>query len=200
MNESEIAFFDRLAPDWDANEVRSTPERVKSILSRLSIGEGMEVLDLGTGTGVLVPQLSRLVGPEGRVVGVDLSEGMLDIARRKHGHLENVEFLRLDFEEEQLPGRYDIVMLFCVYPHLHYPQETLEWLFRFNVKEGGKVVIGFSSDEEFVNNIHGHRKAESDCLPPAAVLAGRIASWGYDTQVLAATRDEYIVTVTAPNP
>ena len=45
MTDAEREFFDRLAPQWDANEVRSIPERVKSILGKLSIKPGMNVLD-----------------------------------------------------------------------------------------------------------------------------------------------------------
>ncbi len=90
MNQSEIDFFDALAPSWDENEIRSTPERVQHILSKLPISKGMDVLDLGTGTGVLVPYLSEMVGTEGHVAAIDLSEGMLSIARKKYGHLSNV--------------------------------------------------------------------------------------------------------------
>ncbi|MDE5796614.1 MAG: hypothetical protein K2H75_05850, partial [Muribaculaceae bacterium] len=71
MTQSEIDFFDNLAPTWDANEIRSTPERVRTILGKLPISKGMTVLDLGTGTGVLVPYLSEIVGPEGHVTAID---------------------------------------------------------------------------------------------------------------------------------
>ncbi len=195
MTESEIEFFDRLAPDWDANEVRSTPQRVKSILSKLPIRKGVRVLDLGTGTGVLVPYLSEMVGEEGRVVGIDLSEGMLAEARRKFGSLDNVEFLKLDFEEEELPGEYDVVMLYSVYPHLHDPAATMEWLFKMNMTPDGVIVIAFPCDEKFINDIHHERKSESDHLPPAAVLAERIREWGFAAEVVEATPEEYIVIV-----
>ncbi len=134
MHQSEIDFFDEIASTWDANEIKSTPERVKLILSKLPISKGMDILDLGTGTGVLVPYLSNKVGPTGHITAIDLSEGMLDIARKKYGDLPNVEFLKLDFEEEQIPGKYEVAMLYCVYPHLHTPSETIEWLFKMNMK------------------------------------------------------------------
>lgn len=196
MTQSEIDFFDALAPQWDAAEVRSTPERINNILGLLSIAQGMNILDLGTGTGVLVPYLSKMVGPDGHITAIDLSEGMLSIARKKYGELKNVEFLKLDFEEELIPGLYDMVMLYSVYPHLHAPSDTFEWLFRMNIKPGGCIVIAFPSDEKFINNIHHERKSESDHLPPAETLAEMITLWGYKAEVLANTPDAYIIKVT----
>ena len=125
MDQSEIDFFDSLAPNWDENEVLSTPDRIRSILGKLGISNGMDILDLGTGTGVLVPYLSEMVGKEGHVTAIDLSEGMLSLARKKYGNLKNVEFLKIDFEEEQIPGKYDVAMLYSVYPHLHAPADTI---------------------------------------------------------------------------
>lgn len=195
MTDSEVDFFDKLAPHWDADEVRSNPERVNAILDMLAMKPGMDVLDLGTGTGVLIPYLNGRVGSEGHIVAVDLSGGMLDIARKKYGHHSNVEFLKLDFEEEQIPGSYDLVLLYSVYPHLHYPKETIDWIFRMNVKSGGRVVIAFPSDEKFINSIHHERKSESDHLLPAPQLAEIIRSWGYDTDVKADTPDAYVIAV-----
>ncbi len=196
MTQSEIDFFDNLAPSWDDNEIRSTPERVKDILAKLPIAGGMDVIDLGTGTGVLVPYLSEMVGPAGHVTAIDLSEGMLNIARQKYGKLPNVEFLKLDFEEEQIPGKYDVALLYSVYPHLHAPADTLEWLFKMNMKQDGAIVIAFPSDEKFINNIHHEKKAEHDHLPPAKMLAEMIRHWGFKATVAADTPDEYIIILT----
>ncbi|MDE7160390.1 MAG: class I SAM-dependent methyltransferase [Muribaculaceae bacterium] len=197
MTQSEIDFFDALAPLWDANEERSTPERVRSILSKIGVEKGARVLDLGTGTGVLVPFLSEMAGPDGHVTAIDLSEGMLARARSKYGSLENVEFLKLDFEEEALPGMYDLVMMYCVYPHLHAPADTFEWLFKMNLRPGGRIVVAFPSDEKFINDIHHERESESDHLPSASRLGEIFRQWGYDARILADTPDEYIVEVSA---
>lgn len=195
MTQSEIDFFNRLAPEWDTNEVRSTPERIKSILGRLPIEKGMSVLDLGTGTGVLLPYLSKMVGKHGHITAIDFSEGMLSLAINKYGQLSNIEFLNLDFEEEEIPGMYDLVMLYSVYPHLHRPEDTFEWLFKMNIKENGCIVVAFPSDEVFINNIHHEQKSESGHLPPANVLANVIRQWGYKAEVVSATVDEYIIEV-----
>ena len=195
MTQNEVDFFDQLAPHWDADEVRSTPDRINHILDLLPIGKGDSVLDLGTGTGVLLPYLAERVGTEGKVVGVDLSEGMLSRARQKFGDLENVDLLLMDFEEENLPGEYDLVMLYSVYPHLHFPKETIEWLVRMNMKKGGHIVIAFPSDEKFINSIHHDRGSDSDHLMPAPQLAGVIRQWGYDVSVASDTPDAYILII-----
>ena len=195
MTQSEIEFFDRLAPTWDANEVRSTPERIRNILNLLPLKKGMSVLDLGTGTGVLIPYVEEKIGLEGRIGAVDLSEEMLNLAKSKYGKYENVDFMRIDFEEDPIAGMYDLVILYSVYPHLHYPEDTLEWLFKMNVKDDGAIVIAFPSDEKFINNIHHERKSESDHLPPATVLATTIEEWGYDTSVLADSEDAYVIII-----
>ncbi len=67
---------------------------------------------------------------------------MLAEARGKNGELKNVDFLRLDFEKSDVPGRYDLIMLYCVYPHLAEPVETLKRLRKHNLKDGGKIVHG----------------------------------------------------------
>lgn len=195
MTKEEITYFDELAPVWDRTEIRSTPGRVNAILDLAGVERGMDILDLGTGTGVLVPYLSERVGEKGSVKGIDISDGMLARARAKYEDLANVSFEKLDFENDLLEGEYDMIFLYCVYPHLHEPYDTLSWLRKVNLRKGGRIIIAFPSDEKFINNIHGHKHAPHDQLPSAPILAGRLQADGFNARVIAADSDKYIVEV-----
>lgn len=195
MDRNEIDFFDALSEHWDDYEVLSTPEKISEVLSHFSIAPGMDILDLGTGTGVLLPYLSELVGKNGKIAAVDISDGMLVNAIIKFGKLPNVKFYKKDFEEEYLEGEYDQIILYCVYPHLHEPQDTLNRLIRDNLKRGGCIFIAFPTDEKFINNIHGERKTESHMLPPAEALTDRFRKWGFNATTIAYSPQIYIIEI-----
>jgi SAM-dependent methyltransferase len=73
--------FDRLAPTWDA--LRVSDERLRPVRAALeAIPEPpARVLDLGTGTGAAA-RVAALLWPNAEILGVDLSPGMIDEARR----------------------------------------------------------------------------------------------------------------------
>lgn len=192
----ERSFFDKLAPVWDDNEIRSTPRRINKILDLIGIEKGFRVLDLGTGTGVLLPYLADRVGEKGKITAVDYSEGMLLRAKEKFSGLyPKPEFLNKDFETENLDGEYDRILLYCVYPHLHTPYDTLKWLRSVNLAYGGIIVIAFPNNEEFVNSIHKERHSESDLLPPAHELAQRLRNEGLNAEVASADEDSYVINI-----
>ncbi|MCH5231281.1 MAG: class I SAM-dependent methyltransferase [Muribaculaceae bacterium] len=198
MTTEEVQFFDKLAVTWDNDEILSTPEKIRGILSLIGIQEGMSVLDLGTGTGVLIPYLSTMVSDKGNVVALDISEGMLRRAIEKYSHLKNVSFIKKDFENEEIEGKYDLIMLYCVYPHLHFPEQTLKKLVSSNLKAGGRIIIAFPSDENFINNIHKDRKAESDLLPSATSLSHQLNEWGLSSSVIKYDDGHYVVEIESP--
>jgi ubiquinone/menaquinone biosynthesis C-methylase UbiE len=77
------------------------------------VKEGDKVLDVGCGTGVVVREAARLVGPSGRVVGSDLNEGMLETAKRfaERENLREIEWQQCDavtmpFDD----GSFDVVL------------------------------------------------------------------------------------------
>lgn len=195
MTTEEILFFDRLSETWDDNEVLSTPDKILEILSELDIRKGMEILDLGTGTGVLVPYLSSMVGDNGKVTALDISEGMLGQARKKYGNVANVTFILQDFEKEEVSGKYDLVLLYCVFPHLHFPEQTLKRLALTNLKEKGRIIIAFPTDENFINNIHKERKAESVLLPSAPRLSSQLRKVGFESSVIRYDERHYLVEI-----
>jgi demethylmenaquinone methyltransferase/2-methoxy-6-polyprenyl-1,4-benzoquinol methylase len=86
------AMFDRIAGVYDVmNGVMTAGmhhhwrERAADLAR---VGPGDSALDVATGTGDLAIELARRVGPSGRIVGSDFSEGMLDLAREKSGGIE----------------------------------------------------------------------------------------------------------------
>lgn len=194
MDEKE--FFDKLAPTWDTNEVLSTPRRVSEILEYANILPGESVLDLGTGTGVLIPQLAKLVGPKGSIMAVDYSQGMLDIAIRKNSEvIPHPTFLNMDFETEIIDGVFDHILLYCVYPHLHTPIDTLKWLRAVNLAGAGLITIAFPTDENFINSIHRQKHSESDCLPSAHNLTKTFRLHGLDAVVAKTDENSYIINI-----
>jgi demethylmenaquinone methyltransferase / 2-methoxy-6-polyprenyl-1,4-benzoquinol methylase len=84
-------LFDTTAPDYDGiNALFSlgTGARYRAqVMRRSGIGAGARVIDVATGTGLLAAAALALVGPEGRVLGVDVSAGMLRVAQRRPGLL-----------------------------------------------------------------------------------------------------------------
>ena len=192
----EKTFFDKLAKTWDENEVLSTPGKVREILDIINIEKGVKVLDLGTGTGVLLPFIAEKIGEGGKITAVDYSEEMLKRAIHKFSELDpQPQFLHLDFENENIEGEYDRIILYCVYPHLHNPIETLKWLKKVNLKPNGSISIAFPCDNKFINDIHKKNHSESGSLPSPTELVDFLKKDGFDAVVSADSSSAYVVTI-----
>jgi demethylmenaquinone methyltransferase/2-methoxy-6-polyprenyl-1,4-benzoquinol methylase len=82
-------MFDRIAGVYDLMNSAMTAglhhQWRRRAVDRAQVGAGSDALDICCGTGDLALELRRRIGPDGRVVGSDFSEPMLDLARRKSG-------------------------------------------------------------------------------------------------------------------
>jgi demethylmenaquinone methyltransferase/2-methoxy-6-polyprenyl-1,4-benzoquinol methylase len=90
-------MFDRIAGVYDLMNSTMTAglhhEWRQRAVDRAEVGPGSDALDICCGTGDLALELRRRIGPDGRVVGSDFSEPMLELARRKSGEADlAVEF------------------------------------------------------------------------------------------------------------
>ena len=82
-------MFDRIAGVYDLMNSAMTAglhhQWRERAVDRAEVGPGSDALDICCGTGDLALELRRRIGPDGRVVGSDFSEQMLDLARAKSG-------------------------------------------------------------------------------------------------------------------
>ena len=97
---SQVSFFNSIAKDWDSIS-KVDESKINYLLSQIDIQENDSILDVGTGTGVLIPFLSKL-NSKGNIKAVDMSCNMLDIARKKFKDIDNVEFALLNIEKDEL--------------------------------------------------------------------------------------------------
>lgn len=82
------------------------------ILKTVGIEPGMRVIDLGTGVGDVALAVADLVGPTGKVVGIDQSEESLGYARRRAAQrgLDNTSFVHGDLHTIDVAGEFDAVV------------------------------------------------------------------------------------------
>ena len=83
--EETKAFYNKIAKVYDFLAEHSEEPVRKAGLEMLSAKSGQEVLEIGFGTGHSLIELARSVGPCGRVLGIDLSEKMVEICQKRAG-------------------------------------------------------------------------------------------------------------------
>ncbi len=171
--EKSREFFDRAAEAWSEGRSESLGLGAGAFALAGLLPESLSVLDLGTGTGGLLPLLGRYVGG---VIAVDGSRAMLARARARLGHEVGggVRFLRADVERLPLPdASVDGVVANMILHHLARPQAVLREAARVLRPEGRGVIVDFEAHEEaWLLDDEGHRWAGFE---PA-----QIAGWCVD--------------------
>jgi len=117
-------------------------ESTVSLFERAGIGEGMRVLDVGSGAGDVAITVARMVGPAGSVVGVEVDPPSAEVAQRRANEArhEHVEILTGDVATLQLPGPFDAIVGRMVLMHIADRSAVLSRLLTF-LRPGGLVVF-----------------------------------------------------------
>jgi SAM-dependent methyltransferase len=99
----------------------------RTLLDRLGIARGARCLDLGCGGGDVTLTLAGMVGPEGEVVGVDIDETKLELAREeaRAAGVSNVDYRRAAVDDVDPDGSFDVVYARFLFSHLQDPAGAL---------------------------------------------------------------------------
>lgn len=102
------SVFNTASEGYDCAALRFFLYTADRMVNYLQPRRGWKVLDVATGTGALAVALAQSIGPEGRVMGIDLSEGMLSRAEAKvkKMSIENVDLFQMDAEQPDFRSDY----------------------------------------------------------------------------------------------
>ena len=182
-----IAFFDRLAPEWDAEMIRSD-EKIAFILDAAGVCAGSHVLDVACGTGVLFSDyLARGVGS---VTAVDISPEMARIAAAKTddprltvrcGDVETMDFER----------QFDCCVVYNAFPHFKDPQRLIDRLASL-LAPGGRLCVAHGMSLEALHKHHEHARHVSRTMlntdEMTALMKGRL-----QVETVVSDEEKYVV-------
>jgi ubiquinone/menaquinone biosynthesis C-methylase UbiE len=118
-------------------------EAQSALLSLASLELGEQVLDIACGTGLVSFEASRAVSRSGHVLGIDLSERMVDAAeqRAQQMKLSNCSFSRMDAETLALPdASFDVVLCALGLMYMPDPEQAVREMRRV-LRPGGRVSL-----------------------------------------------------------
>ncbi|HUU23589.1 MAG TPA: methyltransferase domain-containing protein [Phycisphaerae bacterium] len=124
-------------------------QKPAELMAAMAMEPGAIAADVGTGTGYFVPHLSAAVGVGGKVLAVDIEQGMLDFTAKLAAErgLSNIEYVLADLDDPKLPeGGVDRVLIVNTWHHIAY-REAYGARLRRALKPGGSVwVVDFRKD------------------------------------------------------
>ena len=149
---SKVAdYFDAKADGWAAVE-NSTRSCVQPAVAMMAgVGQGSRVLDVGCGLGVMVPVYLDL-GAE-RVLCVDVSERMIELARERWSGHPEIGVQVADAALLDASGMFDAVVIYNAYPHI-MDRAALVANVHAMLVDGGRFVVAHGSGKDEINSHH----------------------------------------------
>ena len=154
------AYFDERADSWDESGCSGESRVQGAVLSLVDLKPGDTVLDLGCGTGVMVP--FYLAAQAGKIVAVDVSEKMVERAREKFGGEPSVELRASDALSLDEGERFDAAVIYNAYPHFPDKLALVEKVYRM-LKPSGRFVVAHGSGKDAINRHHEAVAAGVSC-------------------------------------
>ncbi len=166
INPKQKTFFNEKAHIWDEITIHDQ-KKVQYITDLLRISGSDKILDVGTGTGIMIPFYEKHL-IEGCVVAIDYSEDMIKVARSKYPQKvhSQISFLVSDVYELKYDAEFDLVVCYSCFPHFVNKPSAVEILSKA-LKRGGQLAVAHSNSVDKINGVHinGGVEIKNDFLP-----------------------------------
>lgn len=146
------SYYDKNTANWD-RESKHDPAKVRYIVDLLDLKGGEDILDIATGTGVLIP-LFEEHDPES-ILATDISENMIKEAEKKYPGTDHpkVEFKVTDVYDIKENGKFDRVMCMAAFPHFE-DKEKAVGIMADSLKYDGILEIAHPASKEEITKMH----------------------------------------------
>jgi len=185
-------FFNEMAEQWD-EVTKHNLIKAELLVGLLGIKQGDTVLDVGTGTGVLLPILMSLTD-SANITAIDVAEKMVEVAKRKFAHTQ-VTFLADDalvypFGDK----RFDFIVCYSMFPHFPDKAKAIRGLSAL-LAEGGRLAVIHSNSRDEINAHHSKcdDAVKEDKLPRATVMMDMMTHCGLREEILIDNEEMYLV-------
>ena len=199
INPKQKGFFNEKAGIWDEITIHNM-EKVEYITKKLDIHGDERILDVGTGTGIMIPFYEKYLS-NGSVVAVDYSEKMIEMARSKHPEREHpkVSYLVSDLYDLDFNSDFDLVVCYSCFPHFVDQPLAIDICSRA-LKEGGRLAVAHSDSAKKINSVHmeGGVEISNDFLPSMERLKKMMTDRGL-TVKFERDDDTYFICIASKN-
>lgn len=183
FNERAESWLDMWYKDQETGEYDRYEKEFQILFSLVPIKDGDHVLDVGCGSGVLVPYILEWISDNGMLYELDYAEKMIEVNKRLHNDIR-IRFLISDIVGAPLEsGTCDLVICFSCFPHFQEKEQAMIAMARMLKKGGWLAVAHFDSSEELNNH---HRKASGpvmhDKLPDEKTMKRLFENSGLKTE------------------
>lgn len=196
MKNDHRDYFNSLAPEWDTR-MQDDPA-LGGLLDRFEIRPGQYILDVGAGTGRLVPYLRQRIGGSGLIIAQDIADRML--AEGKHKFGAYADWLCTDVHALPFPGAlFDAVICYSAFPHFYDKRLALAEMHRV-LKPEGRILILHSDSSQTLNQFHAGLPGpvHADRLPAAQEMEPLLKETGFLPLVLEEGNNLYWVEAKKP--
>ena len=142
-------------PDWQQwvnifeRPGREVYDQRQAIVDASKLRPGMDIADIGAGTGLFTRLFAPRVAPSGTVYAIDISKSFIDNILRscKEQRISNVKGIVNTHTDIGMPANsIDLAFITDTYHHLEFPQQTMASVHRALRKDGRVIIIDFHRD------------------------------------------------------
>lgn len=194
INRIQRELFDKLCHVFDPPLPKGVPERLEKIVASAEVGKGDTVLDVGSGTGILIPLLQKY--EPGCIYACDLSEAMLKQLKK---HYPNVETILSDIRDLTLPDlSIHVVFINACYPNIVDKAGAFTNISRM-MQPAGRMVISHPLGKSFIDALKETVPFPLDDFPEKSQAQTLLEPYGFVLKSFIDEPELYILVVTKQN-